>query len=269
MKKQVFADVSVEKEEGELLFRDASAYLEKNQGVIKAIVLKYSESGLFGRSDVDDVIQYVNERMLTGVLEKMRSQYKPMCRLMPYLSKIVSNLCLEYAKKELKRNQHEKKVDYTRSHFGTKETMSEDIAMREIIEQLEILLSLYGSRRPRIELLFKISLRIAITEEDVLRCYPKCNKRLLNRLLLSFNDPEEYRMAPHSDMYGQLIPLINELEGTSKTADALRKSVDMKLDEIAEILNIAPINAALTRETVKMLLENYYSEFPKSMENVI
>ncbi|TVQ67429.1 MAG: sigma-70 family RNA polymerase sigma factor [Balneolaceae bacterium] len=269
MKKQVYADANVEREATELLFRDASAYLEKNQRVIRAIVLKYSGSGLFAGGEVDDVIQHINERMLTGILNKMRSQYKPMCRLMPYFSKIVSNLCLEYAKKDLKRNVHEKKMDFSRSHFATGETMSEEVAMREIFEQLEILLNLYGSRRSRIELLFKISLRIGITEGDVLRCYPHCSKQLLNRFLLYFNDPDEHRMAPHSDMYGQLIPLINELEGTNRSADALRKSVDIKLDEIAEILNISPINAALNRETVKILLENYYSEFPKSMEIVI
>ncbi len=42
----------------------------------------------------------------------------------------------------------EKKVDFSRAQFGTQETTSAEAAMKEMFEQLEALLNLYGSRRP-------------------------------------------------------------------------------------------------------------------------
>lgn len=269
MKKQGYSKSGVEREETELLFRDASAYLERNQPVVRCIAMKFKGSGLFTGCQIDDVIQHVNERMLTDVLEKMKSQYRPICRLQTYFSKIVRNLCLEYAEICNKRNLQERKVDFSRAQFGTQETTSAEVAFGEIFKQLEALMNLYGNRRPRIELFFKISLRLGITEEDVLRCYPTCSNTMLDNFMLSFDHTGVHRMTKDAEVYTQLIPLVNELEGTKSTADAIRKCVNRKFDEIAEILNVTPINAALTRETVKLLLEKYYSEFPKSSGKTI
>ena len=253
----------------ELLFRDASQYLERNQSVIRCIVMKLAGSGLFTGCQIDDVIQHVNERLLTDILEKMKSQYRPICRVETYFSKIVRNLCLEYAEICKKRNIHEKKVDFSRAQFGTEESTSAQVAFGEIFKQLEALMNLYGNRRQRIELFFKISLRLGITEEDVLRCYPACSQNILDRFMLSFNHTGTPRITNDAEVYMRLIPLVSELEGTDNTADALRKCINKKFDEIAEILNVAPINAALNRETVKLLLEKYYSEFPKSSGKTI
>ena len=269
MKKQGYSKSGVEREETELLFRDASAYLERNQPVVRCIAMKFKGSGLFTGCQIDDVIQHVNERMLTDVLEKMKSQYRPICRLQTYFSKIVRNLCLEYAEICSKRNLQESKVDFSRAQIGTQETTSAEVAFAEIFKQLEALLKLYGNRHPRIELFFKISLRLGITEEDVLRCYPACSQNILDRFMLSFNHTGTPRMTNNAEVYSQLITLVNKLEGTNNTADALRKCINKKFDEIAEILNVAPINAALNRETVKLLLEKYYSEFPKSSGKTI
>jgi len=269
MKNREYSESGFKGEKTELLFRDASEYLESNQCVIRCIVLKFAGSGLFTGCQIDDVIQHVNERLLTDILEKMKSQYRPMCRIQTYFSKIVRNLCLEYAEICNKRNIQEMKVDFSRAQFGTQETTSAEVAFGEIFEQLETLLCLYGNRRPRIELFFKISLRLGITEEDVLRCYPTCSKDMLDKFMLNFNHSAARRKTKDAVVYTRLIPLVNELDGRGCTADALRKSIHRKYDEIAEILNVAPINAALTRETVKLLLEKYYSEFPKSSGKTI
>ena len=269
MTKKGYSESGIERERTELLFRDASAYLECNQPVVRCIAMKFKGSGLFTGCQIDDVIQHVNERLLTDILEKMKSQYRPMCRIQTYFSKIVRNLCLEYAEICNKRNLQERKVDFSRAQFGTPETTSAEVAFGEIFEQLELLLSLYGNRRPRIELFFKISLRLGITKEDVLRCYPTCSKIMLDNFMLSFNHTGTPRITKDAEVYMRLIPLVNELEGTESTADAIRKCVNRKFDEIAEILNVAPINAALNRQTVKLLLEKYYSEFPKSSGKTI
>ncbi|TVQ08237.1 MAG: hypothetical protein EA364_15740 [Balneolaceae bacterium] len=266
IQKQCDPDSGDVEKNNSLLFRDASTYLERNQSVIRSVVLKYAASGLFARSEVDDAIQYINERMLTGVLIKMQAQYKPWRCLKAYFYKIVSNLCFEYARKRVKPHLLEKKVDFTHAQFAIQETISADIALAEIYRQLGILLNRFGSNRPRIELLFKISLRIGIAEDDVLRCYPSCSKKMLNIFLSSFSNSGVHRLAKDTEIYARLIVLVNNLEGKRKCADALRKTVDTKLDEIAGGLNKPPIKAAMTRETAKLLLENYYSVFPESME---
>jgi RNA polymerase sigma factor (sigma-70 family) len=269
MTNQGYSEIGVERENIELLFRDASEYLERNQSVVRCIAMKFKGSGLFTGCQIDDVVQHVNERMLTDVLEKMKSQYRPLCRLQTYFSKIVRNLCLEYAEICNKRNLQERKVDFSRAQIGTQETTSAEVAFAEIFKQLEALMKLYGSRRFRIELFFKISLRLGITEDDVLRCYPTCSKTMLNKFRSSFYHTSARHITKDSELYARLIPLVNELEGTGSTADALRKCVNRKFDEIADILNVSPINAALTRETVKLLLEKYYLEFPRSTEKTI
>jgi DNA-directed RNA polymerase specialized sigma24 family protein len=264
MLKQRDPDSGDERKKNRLLFRDASKYLEHHQSVIRSVVLKYAASGLFAKSEIDDAIQHINERMLTGVLIKMQAQYKPWRCLKAYFYKIVRNLCFEYARKRVKHNWHEKIMDFSYAKFSIQESISADIALAEIYRQLRILLNRYGSKRARVELLFKISLRIGITEDDILECYPSCTGDMLNGFLSSFNHSGVHRMAKDTELYERLIVLVNQIEGKSKCADALRKTVNSKLDEIAGALNKPPVNAALTRETAKLLLENYYSVFPES-----
>lgn len=262
-------DQEAEKRNNRLLLRDGSKYLVHHQDVVRSIVLKYVASGLYNSSETDDVIQYINECMLTGVLKKIQSQYKPWRCNKTYFYKIVSNLCLQYAKNRVKRNRYEKIVDFTVAQFGIQETISTEIILREIYRKLGILLNRYGSNRPRIELLLKISLRVGITKDDVLQCYPSCCRKILGKFLLSFNHAEFYRLAKDGEVYRQLVTLMTELEGKNKSGDAIRKFVNSKFDEIADILNKPPINAALTRETAKLLLEYYYAEFPESLEKTI
>jgi len=261
--------MDVNNEISELLYRDSVAFLENHQSVIKTIVMKFVGSGLFKYNETEDVIQHINESLLTGVLEKMQVQYNPAYNLQSYFSKIICNLCLQYAKKEFKRNIHRKSVDLSYVQIATDETITDGIALGEMYEHLNTLLSLYGERRHRIELLLKISLGIDISKEDVLRCYPNCSAKTLKNILIYFEHPNEHGPSSRTAIYEKLIPFVNELEGANNMADTLRKFVDRNLDEFAEILSIPPINAALTRETMIIFLEKYYSEFPKPNKKVI
>ena len=254
-------DSETEGRKNRVLFRDPSRYLEHHQHVIRSVVQKYAASALYDGSEAEDVMQYINERMLTGVLKKIQEQYRPWRCHKAYFYKIVRNLCLEYAKKNANRKRHEMKVDYTHAQFGIQETISAEIALGEIYRHLGILLNRYGSNRARIELLFKISLRVGITEDDVLRCYPLCNETVLNKFLTFFNHCGMHRTAKYAEIYEQLITLINELEGLHKSADSVRKFLNSKLDEIIRVMNIPPINAAMSRDTAKQLLETYYLGF--------
>ncbi len=162
----------------QLLYSAPAEFLENNQAVIECIVLKFVGSGLFKEDEKDDVIQYINERLLSGVLEKMQEQYNSSFYLKTYFSKIVCNLCLQYSKTLIKRKDAEKNVDFSQIQIPTGETISKNIVYQEIYEHLHTVLPLYGKRRPRLELLFKISLKIGITKWDVLRCYPDCSREL-------------------------------------------------------------------------------------------
>lgn len=247
----------------DLLRRDPSAFLETHQSMIRGIVMKYMASGLFRNDETDDVYQYINERLLTGVLEKMRNQYNSSYYIRTYFSKIISNLCLQYANMEGRRNLLQRNVDFSDVDVSTDETITADIVLKEMYEHLVTVLALFGTKRPRLELLMKITLKIGISRDDILRCYPDCKAESMQRLLAQFQTPDQYSSSSLTVIYETLIPLLNELEGKQNTADALRKWVDSKLDEIAEILNVPPVSAALNRETVKILIEKYYREFPK------
>jgi hypothetical protein len=249
-----------EENNNRLLFQDPSKYLEHHQHVVSSVVQKFAASGLYDRSEAEDVMQYIHERMLTGVLKKIQEQYRPWRCHKAYFYKIVRNLCLEYAKKNANHNRHEMKVDFTHAQFGFQENTSAEIALSEVYRQLGMLIKRYGTNQARLELFFKISLRVGITEDDVLRCYPSCDETVLNKFLSSFNYSGMHRTAKYAEIYEHLAKLINELEGLHKSADSVRKFLNSKLDEIIRGMNIPPINAAMTRDTAKQLLEAYYSE---------
>jgi DNA-directed RNA polymerase specialized sigma24 family protein len=247
----------------ELLHRNPSVFLEDHQSMIKRVVWKFTASGFLKDSEKDDVVQYINERMLTGILQKMREQYKPSYNLKTYLYKILINLCQQYVNHEDKRNILRTNVDLSHVNVPSDDTIFSNIILCEVYEYLHTILRLYGKHRYRLELLLKITLKIGISDDDILRCYPHSDTETLKRFLTGFEHPELYCSSSLTTIYQTLIPLLNDLEGKKNTADSIRKWVDAKLDEIVEILNVSPIDTALSRETVKILIEKYYREFPK------
>ncbi|TVQ12002.1 MAG: hypothetical protein EA364_09370 [Balneolaceae bacterium] len=191
MSRAASTDIDITSDMTELFFRDSSSYLEKQQSRIKAIVLKFVRSGLFRYNESRDVIQHVNERLLTGLFDKMQAQYNRSFKLQSYFSKIVCNLCLEFAKKEGRRRAHEKNTDFGRFQISSDESIMAGLVLREIYRHLDTLFAFYGRKRHRIELFFRILLRTGISERDVRRCYPHCSDDMLGQFLLSFEKPDK------------------------------------------------------------------------------
>ena len=63
------------------------------------------------------------------------------------------------------------------------------------------------------------------------------------------------------EIYEAVTPIMNKYEGKSNSADALRKWTLSKIQEIIRILNGKPPRFNFDKETLQILIEDYFSPF--------
>jgi endonuclease III len=63
------------------------------------------------------------------------------------------------------------------------------------------------------------------------------------------------------EIYRTITPIMNKIEEKSNSVDALRKWTDSKVREIIQVLNGNPKKADYSTETLKILVDDFFSPF--------
>ncbi len=238
-----------------LLFNDPSGFVKEHQKTIQYVVNKFVYTGFFTYHDRDEVVQYVNEKLLTDKIDKMQEQYNKNYYVVTYLSKIIHNLCLEYSRKQKSHYRETTEIDISTIDITEDSDVSRNIVIEEENQRLESILSMYNKNRNRIEVYLKILFGIGIKEDDILTLSPRANSKDIDTLLQQCNPASDQDKKTDKELYEALTMFINKYEKKQNTADAVRKWITSKIDEIIELLNGSPKTANYDKETLKILFQ--------------
>jgi len=223
------------------------------QDIIQIIVKKYIASKMFYPSDFEDVVQAVNEDLLSKS-ERIRDQYNGIALLRTYFSAIVRNSCLKIYDKR----KREIKV----SPLGdedpiVEETATMNLAIEYDLERLKRIFKYYHKKREKVILCVKLYFRLKINKEDVIACFPACS----DEDTLSFLDHfgTHYEKIDSKEVYRIVTPLLNKYEGKNNTVDAVRNWTEVRIREIIQLLNGNKRESAYDKESLRILTEKYFS----------
>ncbi len=242
----------------DLLYNSPNALVEKYQSTISIIVQKFVSSGFFRTDEKEDVIQFINLRLLESRIRNMQAQYNHTCFVSTYFSKIVYNLCLEH-KRGRKRAEGAAESLEERHYDGMSE--KEEVVYSELVIQaefkrLETILKLFGKTRHKVELILKLVARIIVLRRDVLAFCPGCTSEKLKRFLQLFG--VNFDHLRDKEVYAGATPLVNACDQKKNSPDALRKWVKSKVQEILDLLNGRLKTSNYDESAFKILLQKYY-----------
>jgi DNA-directed RNA polymerase specialized sigma24 family protein len=236
----------------ELLRTRPRELVAKYQSAIEAIIAHFTESGLLKASDFEDHRQAIN-LMLLDKLPQMQANYSGAAQFRTYLSAIVRNMCREIYRRGKREPQIVPLEDYD---IPDGDAMQPRYEIEAVCRRLEVILTLYHSERPKLELLLRIHFHIRITLELAQRAFPFAGWHELRSFVAAMKKTEE--ISDH-ETYASLMPWINNFEGKANAPDTFRKWMDAKINDVIQLLNGDPPTRHFTRKTLKILLEKFFS----------
>ena len=238
----------------EMLHSDPRGLVLRYQETVRIIVKKYTASGLFKPADFEDVVQEINASLLAK-MPMMQVQYNGISLFRTYFSVIVRNICLKIHERS-KRNFE---VDIeTIGEMGFN-SVEDRTAIEQEIRRFRAILGLYRKQRPKLLLCLKVRYRIPVSSEDLAGWYPHLPSDDVTTLLEHFAG--DYDGVGDREIYKTLMPIVNRLERKHSTPDALRKWTDSKIQDILGFLNGPPSRTKHTPETLKILVDDFFSPF--------
>lgn len=240
------------KEDIELLKNNPQKLLGKYQNIIEITVSKFIQRGFFKRDEKMDMVQSINQQMLESKLERIQQHYNGSTYLTTYFSKVVYNACLEIA-----RSNKRKPIildDSVLSYQADKSAMTEkNLMIEEEINRLEGLLKGIRKKKEKINFCLKLYARKVLEEKD-LADYPQTKTEVLQPFFSHYDELND------KEVYKQVIPFFNLMEGKKGDADSLRKWFNMHLDKIIAILNGVPPIYGYDRNTLRILLQYFFDK---------
>lgn len=238
-----------------LLQDNPHALLLKYQETIKIIVKKYIAGGMFKAPEYNDIVQEINVSLLAKI-PAMQKQYNGKSLFKTYFSVIVRNICLKI------HHRAKKDVDFLQedlTDYFVENTHERSSVIEHELRRFKSILSLYGAQRPKLLFCLKLYFRIPIIEEDVRLWYPKCIAA--DEIFLMKHFGQSYDRLSDFDIYKLVTPVMNRNEKRTNSVDAMRKWTDSKVHEIIDLLNKRPKNTNHNVETLKILVDDFFSPF--------
>jgi len=241
----------------ELFYRDPNAFLLAYQDTLRSVLKVYIRSGLFRPEELNDTQQTLNEELIRRI-PTIRANFNGKAALRTYLSAIIRNICLDLSRL---KGRHPPAVHLE----GATPTPYEEMMQRTEIEHARRVFRAilkqfdYKLELPRLLFCLKLRYRITIEQGDVLQWYPGCSDGDLKTLLRALS--ENYVSRTDKEIYELLTPLLNKADGRENTPEAIRKWTKWRIDSILELLNGSPPTASFDEETLKILLEDFFSPF--------
>lgn len=239
----------------ELLRSDPQSLLLKYQETIRIIVKMYIDGGMFRALEFDDIIQEINVSLLAKI-PAMQKQYNGKSLFKTYFSVIVRNICLKAHRKG------QKSIDFLQedlSKYFVENTHEKRSVIEHEVRRFSTVLSLYDTQRPKLLLCLKLYFRIPVTSEDIRLWYPECNGEDQASLMAHFG--LNYDQLSDINIYKIVTPIMNRNEKRSNSVDAMRKWTDSKVHEIIDLLNGRPKKTNHSVETLKILVDDFFSPF--------
>lgn len=238
-----------------LLHSDPKGLVMAYQRMIESIVWKFVKSGMFAHESIADVVQTVNMELLERI-DRIQANFNGSTLVRTYVSAVVRNICLRLHRQRFYSKPADPEV---------KENMLNSIGAldRYSIEQarsvFRAIMQQYHRDKPKLTICLKLHFQIGLTREDIMQWYPECSPDVVSRLTSLFGGGPVRRHE--KETYALVTPVFNEAEQKNNLPDALRKWTESKILEILTLLNSSIPPAAFDDESLRLLVEDYFSPF--------
>jgi RNA polymerase sigma factor (sigma-70 family) len=236
----------------DLLYENPNKLIEKYQDTIVYIINKFVQTGYIRYAYKDDFKQDVIEQLLLKI-PKIKQSYNNKYQLSTYLSAIIRNICLE----KLRKNQVllQNLEGDINSVLVIHNSSIYDLAIEDEITRLETIFLLFNKQKEKLKLCLKVFFRMPVSENDIYH-YLEGAQLSDTKIYVDFLNNGE--ALTNRDIFTILTKIINAKENKNNSADATRKWLNAKIDEIIFIMNGTPKRANYDKETFQILIENYF-----------
>lgn len=239
----------------EMLEQNPGQLVLKYQPLIETIVNLFIRAGNFRAEGREEIIQHVNLTLLLKI-DSIKKQYNGSSQLITYFSAVIRNICLQKVRdgdREILREavpEYDVNIPYVDNKFNK-------MMLEQEYDLLEKLFRSYYKQRYKLELCMKLYFRIPFSFSDFSNYSPEMDPEDYQRIAKTLEGPG----VSDRLMFETLTPLMNRTESKDNTWDALRRWMDLKINEMVRIMNGNPLRANYNRETFQILVEKYYIEY--------
>ncbi|MCK9407894.1 MAG: hypothetical protein WCX28_04170 [Bacteriovoracaceae bacterium] len=209
------------------------------------------KTGMFAPTQFDDTVQTINEELINR-LHRIEQNFNGSVLLNTYMNVVIRNICIRI---------HEKSRTEIKTEPLTDELIPHDhgnihsLMFQDEYRRLAIVLKLYGAKQSKLKFCFKIYFRMPVTGLDVDSTFDTATgverEYLLQHFGNTFDDTLEI------DNFNILAPMMNKQERNNTTGSSLRRWTLEHLSRVIKLLNGTPPVKTHTKETVKILFEQF------------
>jgi hypothetical protein len=234
-----------------LLRTNKNAFILQCQRIIEIIAKHFIKNGMFGTDQFKDVVQSANEDLIKR-LPIIEKNFNNKVLLTTYMNVVIRNIFLRiYERQQLEVAT----VPIENDVYQQKETHFNSLYIQDEIDRLGWIFQLYGTQRYKVIICLKIYFNIPITKTDILYCFK--NNSQMERTLLFERFSRNYNNSLNSENFDSLAPIMNKRDNNSTSGNSLRRWTQDHLAKILRQLNGIPPTRTHTKETFKILLEQY------------
>ena len=250
-------DKTKNERELEWLHHQPERLIEHYQPVIGVIVNGFVKKGFFHSKDRMDLIQEINLQLLETKIEKIKTHFNNSVQLRTYFSKVIYNACMEMARSYPQKQVSSPEIILEGTSDKTP-TPIQQLAIKEEVVKFHGCLLALPKLRLKATLCLKAIAKIPFNQTDLQFLQsPKTEDEIKKISQHLFNN---YNHLQHREVFGFLAPLFNKVENKSVDGESLRKWTNSLLDRFIVIMNGNPPHSAYTRDTLKILLQFYFTE---------
>ncbi len=244
-------------EELRLLHEHPDQLMTRYQSIVETVVAGFIRRGFFDYTEKMDVVQNVNTLLLEKKLDKIKEHFNGSVYLRTYFSKVVYNSCLELTRKKA-RQPIITGEELLQNETARDLNPEQQLAIKDELKRVEALLKGFGKKKAKSIFCLKLFGKKWLDESDL----EDYNKFGLNEELAMIRASffENYEGLPDKAAYEVAVLLFNKLEKKSNSADSLRKWVNAIVDNMISLLNGEPPVYHHTRDTIRILLQMYFTK---------
>ena len=230
-----------------LLRDDPEKLLIRYQPIIRMIVRQLSYQGYLPRREISDLAQDVN-RKLVERLPRIREQYNGKCRFRTYFSVVIRNLCMEeFRKVRIVAEPQAEPYEQARQ-----EPSADPMLIRQEYERLHRAVRLFGREESAIWAALRCFSDIPLTGSDLTGFEFDPGPSIREELAAMVNDTLQQQKREKLEA---LSTVFSNLDKKPRNAEALRKWVANRQEEIITLMNGKPPSSSYTADILYILIE--------------
>ncbi|HTY01688.1 MAG TPA: hypothetical protein VMG09_16805 [Bacteroidota bacterium] len=239
-----------------ILVRDPRRLLLSYQELIRACVWDFVSKGMFDAGMIQDLIQNINEELLKR-LPNLQAGYNGSFLVRTYVAATVRNICLRIREQENRTVPAGVLVEEDLPN--RLETEKDRYSIEQMKRVFHAITLQYHRKRPKLIICLKLWCRLPLSENDVVSWYQDCPPVAMQQILEHFGGI--YARRTDADVFTTATAFFNLAAERDNTEDALRKWTMVRISEIIQLLNGDPPKRSFDKDSLQILLHEYFSPF--------